>query len=151
MWMWGTEMWCEHEGQKLGVKVTVRWCECEGQKLDVMWTHCAVFLCGQVAHETVVKAQVRLQLRDVTGKILQVQRALESTQKVCCSFQKVWYVRLGVDVWSLGILCISLFLCYCVCVCVSHSLVQCMALYFCWITFWASVWVCVCPPFSNAM
>ncbi|KAK7096680.1 DNA repair protein RAD50-like [Littorina saxatilis] len=35
----------------------------------------------KVAHETVVRGQVRLQLRDVTGKIMQVQRSIESTQK----------------------------------------------------------------------
>lgn len=117
-------------------------------------------LCGQVAHETVVKAQVRLQLRDVTGKILQVQRALESTQKVRCAFQKVSYVCLGADVWSLGILCVSpsfcVYVCVCVpfnsamygtvflldnllgqyvCVCVPHLLMQCKTLCFCHITF----------------
>ncbi|KAK7482604.1 hypothetical protein BaRGS_00026205, partial [Batillaria attramentaria] len=36
----------------------------------------------KVAHETVVRAQVRLQLRDVAGKIMQVQRSMEATQKL---------------------------------------------------------------------
>ena len=35
-----------------------------------------------MAHETIVRAQVRLQLRDVSDKVLQVQRAIEAIQKV---------------------------------------------------------------------
>ncbi|KAL8624024.1 hypothetical protein ACOMHN_041614 [Nucella lapillus] len=36
----------------------------------------------KVAHETMVRGQVRLQLRDIAGSIMQVQRSMEATQKV---------------------------------------------------------------------
>ena len=117
-----------------------------------MRTHYAVFsLCGQVAHETVVKAQVRLQLRDVTGKILQVQRALESTQKVRCAFQKVSYVCLGADVWSLGILCVSPSFCVFVCMCVPFNSAMYGTVFLLDNLLGQYVCVCVCPPFTNAM
>ncbi len=57
---------------KLGLKI-------KHFDFDVMLKH---DLCFQIAHETSVKAQIKLQLRDVKHNQCIVTRSLEATQKV---------------------------------------------------------------------